>query len=111
MKIKETEKIKILKEKFAFVINHFSNERYNLIFRFFKQFYASNKGLLKEKQFAQCTLQNRVLVNLLIQSGRFKKRDIIKKWTPFWGIHQHLIISTGNKKFMVDPFYKKLKEK
>lgn len=112
MKAEETEKIKILKENFAFVTSHFSNEWYNLIFKTFKQFYATDKKLLKKRQFAQCTLQNRVLIRLLINSKKFKEKDIKKKWRPFWGgIHQYLIINTGDKQFIVDPFYKKLEEK
>ena len=100
-------KEKILREKFNFVINHFSNEKYNLILQIFKQFYATNKQLLIKKQFAQCTLQNRILIKLLFEEG-FKNEDIEKNWRPFWGIHQFLIIHTGQKRFLVDPFYRKL---
>jgi len=110
MRTLETEKIRILKEKFDFVKNHFSNEGYNLIFQILKQVYITDKKLLSKKQFAQCTLQNRVLTRLLIKSGKFKKEDIKKKWWPFFGVHQFLIISTGKKRFIVDPFYKKLNE-
>jgi len=105
MKSKES----ILREKYNFVINHFSSERYNLVFQIFKQVYASNEMLLRRKQFAQCTLQNRILIKLLLEAG-FKEGNIEKKWRPFWGIHQYLIINTGKKKFLVDPFFRKLKK-
>jgi hypothetical protein len=102
MKSKE----KILREKFNFVINQFSNEWYNLGLQFFKQIYVSDEQLMKRKQFAQCTLQNRILIKLLIESGKFKSRDIEKRWWPFWGIHQYLIVDAGGKKFKVDPFFR-----
>ena len=111
MKVREIEKIRVLKEKFAFVVKHFSSEVYNLFFHIFKQVYITDEKLLKKKQFAQCTLQNRILIKLLIDSKKFKKEDIETKWKPFWGIHQYLLINTGTKKFIVDPFYKKLGEK
>jgi hypothetical protein len=103
--MKKTKEL-ILREKYNFVINHFSNERHNLFLQIFKQIYATNRALLKNKQFAQCTLQNRILAELLIKSRQFKSEDIEKKWKPFWGIHQFLIIRVDDKKFRVDPFFR-----
>jgi len=111
MKTKEISKIKTLKEKFKFVTNHFSNKKKNLVLQFFKQFYITDKKLLSKKQFAQCTLQNKILIKLLIKSGKFKKEDIRKNWWPFWGVHQYLIIKTGQNSFIADPFFKKLEKK
>jgi hypothetical protein len=110
LKINAKGKEKALRDAYNFVINHFSNERYNLVMQFPKQIYASDEQLMKKKQFAQCTLQNRILIRLLIKSGKFEEEDIEKKWRPFWGIHQFLIIKAGRNKFLVDPFLRNLEK-
>lgn len=97
----------VLKDSYDWVINNFSNERYNLVLKLLKQVYVSDERLMKENQFAQCTLQNRILIKLLVESGKFKGGgDIEKRWKPFWGIHQYLIIDIGKKKFKIDPFFR-----
>jgi hypothetical protein len=103
------DKEKILRKSFDWVINQFSNEKYNLVLLSPKLFLTSDKQLMKRKQFAHCTLQNRILAKLLIESGQFKKKDIRKKWVIFWGIHQYLIINVDGKKFKADPFFRILK--
>jgi hypothetical protein len=102
MKVKE----KVLEDAYNWVIDNFSSERYNLVLQFLKQLYVSDKQLMGKKQFAQCTLQNRILIKLLIESGQFRKEDIQKKWRPFRGIHQYLIVNVDGKKFKIDPFYR-----
>jgi hypothetical protein len=108
--MKTKNKEKILRDSYNYVINHFSNERYNLVLQFLKQIYISDKQLMKKKQFAQCILQNRILIKLLIESGQFKEEDIEKKWRPFWGIHQYLIININGKKFRIDSFFRKFEK-
>lgn len=106
--MKSQDKEKILRKAYNFVINHFSNERYNLILQFPKQFYASNKQLLKKKQFAQCNLQCRVLKELLIKSG-FSENDI-KTNRKFIGLgfHYYLLVNINGKTWKVDPFFRKM---
>jgi len=96
-----------LRNAYDWVVGHFSSERYNLFLRVFKQIYVSDEQLMKKKQFAQCTLQNRILIKLLIESGGFKIGDIEKKWKWFWGIHQYLIVGVGGgRRFKVDAFFR-----
>ena len=107
------EKIKerILRDKYKFVITHFSNERYNLIFRVFKQVYATDTQLLKKRQFAQCNLQSRVLKNLLIKTGKFSEREIqIKRRFFGLGFHYYLLVNTGRAIWKVDPFFRKFEK-
>jgi len=99
-------KQKALKKAYSWTINNFSSEKYNWVLRFFKLFYASDESLMAKRQFAQCTLQNRILAKLLIESGQFSEKDIEKKWFPFWGLHQYLIVDVGGKKIKVDPFFR-----
>ena len=110
-KIKSEDKEKTLRNAYDFMINHFSNERYNLILQLPKQFYSNNEQLLKKKQFAQCNLQSRVLKEILIKSRKFSEKDVkIKRKFIGLSFHYYLLVSINGDAWKVDPFFRKFKK-
>ncbi len=109
-KLKSKDKEKTLKKVYSYVINNFSNEKHNFILQGYKLFFVDVEKLLKRKQFAQCTLQNLVLITLLINTGQFKESNFKRKWTITHGIvlHQYVLVKIKNKKFRLDPLLRKI---
>ncbi len=110
-KIKSKSKERTLRNAYSFVTNHFSNEKYNLILKFPKQFKKINNKLFEKKQFANCTLQNKILIKLLTETGQFTEKDFKKKRQVKYFGHQYLISRINNKKFIVDCFLRKFARK
>ncbi|MBR9705979.1 hypothetical protein GOV14_03020 [Candidatus Pacearchaeota archaeon] len=109
-KFRSGNKEKTLRNVYSHVINNFSNEKYNFILQSYKLFFTDVEKLLQKKQFAQCTLQNLVLITLLINTGQFKKEDFKRKWRIIHGIilHQYILVKIKNKVFRVDPLLRKI---
>jgi hypothetical protein len=68
--------------------------------------------ILKKKEFFFCHTQNRVLIDLLIATKKFKIKDIKirKELFKHLYIHQYIEVDLKNKKFKLDPFYKIFQE-
>ena len=109
-KLKSTDNEKTLKNVYSYVINNFSIEKYNFILQWYKLFFVDVEKLLKRKQFAQCTLQNLVLITLLINTGQFKESDFKRKWTITHRIvlHQYVLVKIKDKIFRLDPLLRKI---
>lgn len=104
-KFKSKNKEDTLRKTQAYIIKNFSRETYNFILQGHKLFYSDVEKLLQKKQFAQCTLQNLILITLLVNTNQFKESDFKRKWKIInWIVpHQYVIVSMGNKVFEVDP--------
>lgn len=119
-KIKKTKEIEHLTKKlsgrtqeetlskvFKYITRNYEggDKKYKLIL--YPSHYLQNIKKLLNKKFLACHQQNILLTNLLINSNKFKRKDIIKKEsvTLFLTIHQSLIINIDKKKFKVDPFF------
>lgn len=107
-KFKSKNKEENLRKAYYYVINYFSHEKYNFIFQFYKLFYTDVEKLLQKRQFAQCTLQNLILITLLVNTGQFKESDFKRKWKIIHLVvlHQYILVKIKNKTFKVDPLLK-----
>ncbi len=110
--IKGKNKEETLKNAYFYVINHFSNEKYLLVLNFWKISYMNVDKLLRKKQFVHCTVQNNVLINILVNTGLFKESDFKRKWTitNFGAIHQYVVADIKGKKIKIDTFIRIFKE-
>jgi len=109
-KLKDKSKEKTLKNIYNYVTKNYEGieEKYKLA-NYFKLFqYNVDWNLKHKKQFLACHLQNWIMINLLINTGQFTRRDIKKHVyiTRYLTIHQDLIVIIDNKRFHVDSFYK-----
>lgn len=107
-KFKSKNKQETLKKVYLYLINNFSTEKYNFFLQFYKLFYTDVEKLLRKKQFVQCTIQNLVLITLLINTGQFKENDFERKWTLIKGIipHQYVFVKFKSKIFIIDSLLK-----
>jgi len=65
-------------------------------------------GILNQKQFLWCHGQNRILKSLLVNTGIFDEASvkIEKRFFSSFFIHQWVVVSLGDKKVKMDPYYK-----
>ena len=109
-KLRDKSKEKTLKNIYNYITKNYVGieEKYKLA-NYFKLFqYNVDWNLKHKKQFLACHLQNWMMIDLLINTGQFTRRDIKKHIyvTRYLTIHQDLIVIIDNKKFHVDSFFK-----
>jgi len=114
LKFRAKNKKKTLKNIFDYVIQNFSGqeEKYKVIILPYKIMYYDVEKIIGKKQFLHCTIQNRIIMTLLINTGQFSEKDFIKKlgFSDFGTIHQYLVVKLNGKKFKIDTFYRIFKE-
>jgi len=113
-KLKGSSKKKTLDNTFNFLTKnyHGRDQIYKFILNF-KIFSQNVDEFIKEKgRFLSCIQQNKMMKELLLNSGQFSKSEIKAKIVYFGypTVHQFLIININNKKYKVDPYYKILEE-
>lgn len=109
-KLKDKSKKKTLRNVYQHITKNYigMNERYKL-FNYPKLFQSNvNYNLKHKNQFLACHLQNWLMMDILLNTGQFKRRDIKRRLyvTHFLVTHQYLIIKIGKKRFAIDPFYR-----
>ena len=110
-KLKDKNPQKTLKKIYNFIIkNHYgiSKSAKNKIFYLGRLFKNDVEENLENKIYLFCHAQNLMLNTLLINTKQFEEKDIKVKWFIDYTliIHQYLLVSMGNKKVKLDPFYR-----
>lgn len=101
-------KIDCLKKAFNFVKKNFKAKRRQVIPKFFLLLTADINKLWKRRhKFLHCTQQNYLLRILLINSKKFKEKDIgvVNMIHHVWDVHQYLIVNVGKKWIKVDIWF------
>ena len=104
-KLRSKNKNQTLKNIYSYIVDNYCNKRWYRIFFLHKMFFWNTNKLLSRKQFLWCHSQNKILIDLLINSGQFKREDIKIKWVLSRNltIHQYLIV---NSRIKIDSFYR-----
>lgn len=99
-------KYDILSEAYYYVTGRYTSSRLEFFLKLPMLPVNSFRDLTSRKGFMFCTNQNAVLSALLLRSGRFKAKDIKKKWTLYFGLtpHQYLRIKVEQGWIDVDPW-------
>ena len=67
----------------------------------------STEKILSKKQFLWCHSQNRLFKSILVNTGLFKKDEIVvrKRFFTSFFIHQWLVVKVDGREIVVDPYY------
>jgi hypothetical protein len=110
--LKKKDKKETLKNIFKYVQETYSSERHLLLILLHKHFFKKVGKLIGKKQYLPCHVQSLVLVTLLLNTGQFIERDMIRHTgmsiTGF--IHQYYLVRIGRDLYKVDPFYNILRK-
>ena len=95
-------KQEVLNKSYLIITSRYRGRRFHTFWTAVRFFNMSPAKLWLHKGFMDCLHQNKLLAALLLGSGQFKKSDIRRKWTLYWGVspHQYLIIKLGAGKFI-----------
>lgn len=115
-KLKAKTKKQTLENVYAYVRTHFEDyhKEFDLrhLNRFYELFQLHNYKvrkllILHRKKFMWCYAQVKVLVSLLKNTRQFSEKEIKIKtcFSPYFSIHQYILIKIGNEKIKIDPFY------
>ena len=110
-KIKQLNKIKD-DEKFVKAVFFYITKRYKIahdpitfLLKLPRLFWYNPNKIIKQKdKIAYCQVQNLMIKTILLKSRRFKEKDVKRKITFSFVIHQHLEVKVNGKKVCLDPW-------
>ncbi|HEU5004803.1 MAG TPA: hypothetical protein VFT49_01815 [Candidatus Saccharimonadales bacterium] len=97
----------VLKEAYSLTTERYYGKRLHTYWTAIRFFGSDPEKLWQHPGQLDCAHQNQLLASLLLGSGMFKKTDIQKRWTPYWGIspHQYLKVKIDKDEVInVDPW-------